>query len=131
MKDSENRDVTSRTMRWSIKWKLMTLITALVLSLVAILSYAQISSQKRILEQELENRVALMKANLIERGKGFAISLSQQVENDLAGMNLSGVMEAILQSTEENNEIKYAILMKSNGRGFSPYNQKRIDKNQA
>jgi hypothetical protein len=65
--------------RWSIKWKLMSMITVLVVSLVAILSYTQISAQKRILEVELGHRIALMRANLVERGKAFIITLSSCV----------------------------------------------------
>lgn len=53
------------TVRWSIKWKLMGIITLLVLALVIVLSYTQISSQRKILEVELGERVALMRANLI------------------------------------------------------------------
>ena len=56
-----------------------------------------------------------MRANLIERGKGFIINLSQQIENDLAAFNLSGVMQALKESAESNKEIKYAILMDSSG----------------
>lgn len=119
MNKLDNKETASRTVSWSIKWKLMTFIAALVLCLVAILSYAQISSQKRILEGELENRIELMKANLIERGKSYITSLSQQVENDLAVMNFSGVMEEIHESTGSNEEIKYAILMMSSGEVFS------------
>ncbi len=103
------------TVRWSIKWKLMGIITLLVLALVALLSYAQISSQRRILEMELNQRIALMRANLIERGKSFIITLSQQIENDLAAFNLSGVMQALKESVESNKEIKYAILMDASG----------------
>ena len=45
-----------KTVRWSIKWKLMGIITLLVLVLVAVLSYTQISSQRKILEMELNER---------------------------------------------------------------------------
>jgi len=93
----------------------MGIITLLVFALVAVLSYTQISSQRKILEMELNERIALMRANLIERGKGFIINLSQQIENDLAVLNLSGVMRALKESAESNREIKYAILMNSSG----------------
>ena len=43
----------------------MGVITLLVFALVAILSYTQISSQGRILEMELNERIALMRANLV------------------------------------------------------------------
>ncbi len=81
--------------------------------MVAVLSYIQISSQRKILEMELNERIALMRANLIERGKSFTINLSQQIENDLAAFNLSGVMQVLRESAESNQEIKYAILMNS------------------
>jgi class 3 adenylate cyclase/HAMP domain-containing protein len=103
------------TVRWSIKWKLMLVIAVLVFSLVLILSYAQISSQEKILEAELQNRIALMKANLVERGKAFIITLSQQVENDLAAFNLSGVVDALKGSVAGAREIKYAVLVDDSG----------------
>jgi nitrogen fixation/metabolism regulation signal transduction histidine kinase len=107
-------DLTT-TGRLSIRWKLMAIITILMVSLVAILSYSQISSQKKMLEVELKNRIKLMKVNLIERGKSFIINFAQQVENDIASFNFSRVMEAIKDSVKNNKEIKYAILMDSSG----------------
>lgn len=106
------------TVKWSIKWKLVVIITVLIVSLVAALSYIQISSQKRVLERELNNKINLMKENLIERGKSFIINLSQQVENDIAAFNFSGVIETIKDSVENSREIKYAILMDSSGKVF-------------
>ena len=64
-----------------------------------------------MLEDELNNRIELIKANLIERGKSFTINLSRQVENHIASFNFSGVMEAVNEGVEHNEEIKYAILM--------------------
>jgi PAS domain S-box-containing protein len=96
----------------------MAVITVLIVCLVAILSYIQISMQKRMLERALNNRIELMKANLIERGKSFITNLSQQAENDIAVYNFSGIMEAIKESVENNREIKYAILMDSSGTAF-------------
>lgn len=104
-----------KTVRWSIRWKLMGIITLLVFCLVAVLSYTQISNQRKILEEDLNQRIALMRANLIERGKSFITNLSQQIENDLAAFNLSGVMQALKESVESNREIKYAILMDASG----------------
>ena len=104
-----------KTVKWSIRWKLMSIITLLVFILVVVLSYTQISSQRKILEKELNERIALMHANLVERGKSFIINLSQQIENDLAAFNLSGVMLALRENVESNKEIKYAILMDASG----------------
>ena len=81
----------------------MAIITLLVFTLVAVLSYTQISSQRKILEMELNKRIALMRANLVERGKSFIINLSQQIENDLAAFNLSGGFKTLKESAESKN----------------------------
>jgi len=47
------------TVKWSIRWKLMAIITVLVVGLVAVLSYVQISSQKKMMEDEMDNLVAI------------------------------------------------------------------------
>ena len=106
------------TVKWGIKWRLILLITILTVSLVVILSYVQVSSQKRALEIELNSRIELMRENLIERGKSFIINLSQQVENDIAAFNFSGVTAAITDSVDKNKEIKYAILMDASGKAL-------------
>ena len=96
---------------WSIKWKLMLIMTLLVVGLMLILTYVQISSQKAVLEGELEKRITLMRENLIERGKSFITTLVQQVENDIAAFNFSDLMQAINEGVEYNEEIKYALLV--------------------
>jgi len=113
MTGSGSRDITAT--RWSIKWKLMAIMAILIVSLVALLSYNQISSQRKILENELNTRIALMKANLMERGKSAIISLSQQVENDIASYNFSGIIQAINDHVENNPEIKYAVMLDASG----------------
>ena len=106
------------SVRWGIKWKLILIITILIVSLVATLSYIQVSTQKKALEIELNSRIELMRENLIERAKSFIINLSQQVENDIAAFNFSGVMEAVKDNIKNNKEIKYAILMDTSGKAI-------------
>jgi len=104
--------------RWSIKWKLMAIMTIVMTCLVAVLSYIQISSQKNIMENELKSRIGLMKENLVARGRSFTANLAQQLENDIACFNLSRAMAAIEESVKNSREIKYAILMDSEGMVF-------------
>lgn len=103
------------TIKWSIKWKLIVIMTILMVTLVVILTYMQISSQTKLLEDALNKRIALMKENLIERGKSLIVNLAQQVENDIAAFNFSGALEAVKSRVESNPEIKYAILMDASG----------------
>ena len=100
----ENGSVTNNTaaVKWSIKWKLIGIMTVLMVGLIVILAYMQISSQTRMLENALNERIALMKENLIERGKSVITNLSEQVENDIAGFNFSGAMQAVGSRVENN-----------------------------
>jgi len=100
---------------WGIKWKLMSMMTLLTVSLLVIVTSFQISSQKKLMENELNKRIDLMKANLIERGKNIITNLSRQVEKDIAAFNFSGVMESVRQGVENNKEAKYAVLINSSG----------------
>jgi methyl-accepting chemotaxis protein len=88
----------------------MTTITILMIGVLAVVTYSDILSQKRLMEEELDKRIALMKENLIERGKNFTKSLSQQVEKDIASFNFSGVIESVNNTVKGNKDIKYAIL---------------------
>jgi methyl-accepting chemotaxis protein len=110
--------ISETRVRWSIRWKLMTTITVLMLSLLILLTVFQISSQKRLMERELEKRIALMKENLIERGKNFTANMTQQVEQDIAGFNFSGLMENIRQNVQKNREARYAILTDADGMAY-------------
>ena len=99
----------------SIKWKLTIVMTILMVCLVTVLTYSQISSQKKILESELDRRISLLKENLIERGKSLIINLSREVENDIAGFNFSAAVEAVRDRAENNKEIRYALLADASG----------------
>ncbi|OQY53214.1 MAG: hypothetical protein B6245_23015 [Desulfobacteraceae bacterium 4572_88] len=83
-----------------------------------IFTSSQIISQKRLIENELDKRIKLMKENLVERGKNIITTLSQQVEKDIASFNFSGMMEDVKEGIKGNEEIKYAILTDASGTVF-------------
>ncbi len=114
MKKSKNKTIV----RWGIRQKLMTTLTLLMLSLLVILTYSQISSQERLMERELNKRIQLMKESLTERGKYFITHLSKQAEKNIASFNFSSLMEDVHQSVENNEEAEYAILMNASGIAF-------------
>lgn len=90
----------------------------LIISLVAILTFLQISSQKRILENDLLRRISLMREKLIDRGKSLSDNLARQAENGIASFNLSNVTEIINKSVDEHKEMNYAILMDYSRRAY-------------
>ena len=101
-----------------IRWKLVSTMIGLIISLVAILTFLQISSQKRILEKDLLRRISLMRENLIDRGKSLSDNLARQAENGIASFNLSNVTEIINKSVDEHKEMNYAILMDYSRRAY-------------
>ncbi len=101
-----------------IRWKLVSTMIGLIISLVAILTFLQISSQKRILEKDLLRRISLMRENLIDRGKSLSDNLARQAENGIASFNLSNVTEIISKSVDDHKEMNYAILMDYSRRAY-------------
>ena len=102
--------------KWSIRWQLMGIMAILAVSLVIILTSAQIASQHKVLEDELRKRTTLMRENLVERGKNFIVTLARQVENAFASANFSGGEEILREEVGNVEEIKYAILVESSGK---------------
>jgi len=99
----------------SIKWKLIALMTILMVGIIIILTGFEISSQKKMMEEELGKRIVLMKESLTERAKTYISNLVQQIEKDIAAYNFSGVTETVKNSTDNNKEVRYAVLISSSG----------------
>ena len=96
--------------RRGIRKKLLYTMIGLIVGLLTTLTIIHTFSQKRVLERETESRIAMMKENLVERGKIFSDYLSRQAENDIAFLNLSNVKEIINKSIDEDKGLSYAIL---------------------
>ena len=94
--------------RRGIRWKLLTSMIGLVVGLLAILTYVQISGlpyvefsgQRQILERALE-----------KRGGCLAESLKRLSENDIASFAFSNIRQVIGETVKEDEELSYAILM--------------------
>lgn len=94
------------------------MMIGVVVGLVTILTFVQVSAQKGILGKELERRTALMKANLIERGKTLSDNVGRQAENDIASFNFSNLTTLIEKVVSENQELTYAILMDTSRKAY-------------
>ncbi|NOR71580.1 MAG: response regulator, partial [Methylomarinum sp.] len=104
--------------KFSIRWKLLTTMICLVVSVLAISTYLQIASQKQIFDRELDLRITLIKEKLISRGGMLSSNLSRQIENGLATVNLSLISEVLKKIVDEDRELTYAILVDSSGRTY-------------
>lgn len=98
------------SVKWGIKWKLVSIVMLLMLGFTIILTYLQILSQENLLRVELAKRIELMKEKITAKGENIITSLTHQVEKDIAEYNFSGLMEDVNRSVKENRELMYAIL---------------------
>jgi signal transduction histidine kinase len=101
-----------------IRWKLLSTMIGLIVGLLMILTLIQTFSQKRILEREVENRINMMRGNLIRHGKTLSDYLSRQTENGIASFNLSNVMEIINKSVNEDADLSYVILVDYSSKAY-------------
>ncbi|WP_051906515.1 response regulator [Methylomarinum vadi] len=106
------------TVSFSLRWKLIAVITLLVVALTTGLTYFYINSQQKILDSELQLRINLNEEKLISRGRAIANNLSNQVQNGLATVNLSHISEILAESVRKDPELYYAILADSSGRAY-------------
>jgi signal transduction histidine kinase len=85
----------------------------LIVGLLLTFTFLQISTQKDILEKELERRICLMKKNLVEQGALLSDNLARQTEEGIASFNFSHATEIIKKTVSDHEELSYIILMDS------------------
>ncbi len=95
----------------SIRNKLLMTMIGLIILLVTLSTITQILAQKEILETESNLRIDLMKDKLADRGETLVISLTDQVRNKMATVNLSLLPEILRKAIADDKDLKYAILM--------------------
>ncbi len=101
-----------------IRWKLLSTMIGLIVSLLIIITIVQTLSQSRILEHELDNRITLMKENLLVRGKTLSDHLARLTENGIASFNLFNVTEVIKKSVSEDKNLNYIILTDHDSKAY-------------
>ncbi|MDA1275493.1 MAG: AAA-like domain-containing protein [Verrucomicrobia bacterium] len=97
-----------------IRKKLLLAMIGLVTSLMAVLTWFQISTQTEVLHNELGRRESLMKNILQERGKTLSDEIARQAENDIASISISNLAELSAHAVKENQVLRYIILMDRN-----------------
>lgn len=96
-----------------IRWKLLTTMIGLIVGLLLTFTFLQISTQKGILEKELERRIYLIKKNIVDQGVLLSDNLARQTEEGIASFNFSHVTEKIKKTVSDHKELSYIILMDS------------------
>ena len=75
----------------SLSNKFVLAILSIVFFMVSLFTYNEINDQKKLLDNELNKRIYLMKDNLKQNASYNIAYYKNEVENDLASMNLSHI----------------------------------------
>jgi len=93
-----------------IRKKLVTVMLVLVLSVLVLLTYWQIHSQKDLLQNELLKQTDLMLENLNNRALFQADQLQRKAEEEIASFNLFELSSALTEVTRNTRELEFIIL---------------------
>ncbi|RLT93243.1 ATP-binding protein [Ketobacter sp.] len=94
----------------SIRKKLVTVMLLLVLSVLVILTVWQVSTQKGLLQGELNKQTDLLLENLNNRALFQADQVKRQAEEEIASFNLFELTSALVEITRTNEELEFIIL---------------------
>ena len=98
----------------SLSKKYIFAVIILVVVVVTIMTYKHISVEKKIYEDELQQRIVLLQNNLHSNAEYAILKLKDDVENDLASFNLSHINQQFVQLIT-NEDIKGVVLTSTNG----------------
>lgn len=94
----------------NLSHKFILVLLSIVVLIVSLLTYLNIKEDKNILNSALEQRVLLMKKNLTQNARYTVGYYKNEIENDLASMNLSHISK-ILKQLVDREEIEGVALV--------------------
>ena len=98
------------TSRGGMRKKLVTVMLLLVLSVLVLLSYWQITAQKELLQVELHKQTNLLLENLHSRALFQADQMKRKVEEEIASFRLFELTSSLTEITRQNEELEFIIL---------------------
>lgn len=107
-----------KNIKFSIRWKLLSVMTCLMICVLLVSTWLQIVNQKQLYGRELSLLIHLTKEKLVSRGTIISGNLVREVQNGLATVNLSQISETLKKTVDEDKGLSYAILMDSSGRAY-------------
>ncbi len=110
--------MNQQSVKFSIRWKLLSIMTCLMICVLLVSTWLQIVNQKQLYGRELSLLIHLTKEKLVSRGTIISGNLVREVQNGLATVNLSQISETLKKTVDEDQGLSYAILMDSSGRAY-------------
>ncbi len=100
--------------QYGIRWRFAIAMILLVMSVLVLLTYFQITGQRQVLQSELQKRMTLMQENLHHRAISLADQLKRRAEDDIASYNLFYLSNEIKRYVQNTEELKYVVLIDKN-----------------
>lgn len=93
--------------------KFILILLSMIVFIVSFLTYLNLEEDEKTFNIQLENRVAFMKMQMLKNAKYTIHYHKNEIENDLASMNLSHITK-LLKQLVEREEIEGASLVSDN-----------------
>jgi len=104
--------------RWNLRNKLLVTMSSLILVQMFVTTYLNIESQREVMEQGMDRRIALVKEQLYSKGNTLSNQLVTQVQNGLVTFDLQSISIALHEIEKKDPELSYVILMAQSSRVF-------------
>ncbi|MDD2781437.1 ATP-binding protein [Sulfuricurvum sp.] len=89
--------------------KLIIAILSITILIVSVFTYLQISEQRKILNDELQQRITLIRTHLESQAQSDIRSLKYEVENDLSALNFSHI-DSVFTNLVNKKEIDSIVM---------------------
>ncbi len=98
----------------SVRWKLILLISILVIVLIVSISLIYIGKTSSLLEQQLESKRLMLMSDMEGKGVTLAKTISRAIENAIETYDFSFVETVINEAVANDKEVMFAIVMSTN-----------------
>lgn len=113
--------------RVKIRWKLLSLISVLLIAISVVLTLQHVFAYKTFFEENFNTQTKLLKDNLLLRAKSHTDTLSMQLEEELAAYNFSKFADIVRNDAAHNEAVSYIAVMDNSGERivYAPENSLR------
>jgi len=101
-----------------IRSKLLLIIVSILLAVLLIHTYLQLSLQSIAFEGELQKRTTLLKENLTQRSLSQVEALASSAAEDIASFNFFSLTNRVQQAIKTSSELEYVIILDSQNKVY-------------
>lgn len=102
--------------RIKIRWKLLSLISVLLVALSVVLTTQHVLAYKTFFQENFNTQTKLLKNNLLLQAINHMESLSFQLEEELAAYNFSKFAEIVRNDVAQNKTVSYIAVIENGGK---------------